>query len=81
MPFPINAAHRLVLEDGTSFLLLEDNTSKLIIDEPIALDDPLNAATSIAIPPALTFVGQNLAVAGNLHYEVQIDTVNTFDSQ
>lgn len=81
MPFPINTAHRLVLEDGVSLLLLENGTDHLILDENVALDNPLDAATAVSQTPTLTFAGQDLPTGGDLHYEVQIDTVNTFDSQ
>lgn len=63
MPFPINATHRLLLESG-SYLLLEDNSSKFILDEAVALDDPLDAATGISTTPALTFVGESLIQTG-----------------
>jgi hypothetical protein len=80
MAFPINPVHRLLLEDGTSYLLLEDGTSKLILDESVALDDPLNAATVATQTPTLTFVGTT-TTAVNQVYDLQIDTVNTFNSQ
>lgn len=56
MSFPINAAHRLLLE-STDRLLLEDGSSFLVLDEQIALDDPLTAATGLTLTPTLTFVG------------------------
>lgn len=60
MPYPINTVHRLLLEDNSSFLLLEDGSSKIILDETVALDNPLNGATGVALQAPLTFVGEAL---------------------
>jgi hypothetical protein len=79
MPFPINTPDRLLLENG-SYLLLEDNLSKVILDKPVLLDDPLTGGIVASATPGFTFSGENLN-GGNINYQIQIDTANTFDSQ
>lgn len=73
MPFPIQTAHRLLLESG-SLILLEDNTSKIILDEQIALDDPLTGATSVSATPSLTFVGEDLRQPQQLQVASGVNT-------
>lgn len=78
MPYPVNPLDNLLLEDGASYLLLEDDSSRLQLDEAIHLDDPLQGTTSVSLTPTLSFIGEELG--GNaLNYQVQIDTVNTFN--
>lgn len=71
MSFPINPLHRLLLETGDK-VLQEDGTSFVVLDEIVALDNPLNAASTTSLNPALTFVGEQLA------YSPWVQTV--FDS-
>lgn len=75
--YPINAPHRLLLENG-SYLLLETG-DKFILDEVVALDDPVAGATGVSTTPTVTFAGENLQ-GNQLNYEIQFDTVNTFNS-
>jgi len=69
-------------EDG-DFLLLEDGT-KLILEyantaPTVALNTPADAGSISDDTPTLEFTGTD-AEGDVIEYEIQIDTVNTFDS-
>lgn len=46
----------------------------------LTLNSPSNGGTSSSLTPTLTFTGIASSSAQNIAYEVQLDTVNTFDS-
>jgi hypothetical protein len=46
----------------------------------VVLNTPADAATGVSVTPTLEFTGTDLNV-DSVRYEVQVDTVNTFDSQ
>jgi len=56
-------------------ILYQENTPPTV-----ALDTPTDAATGVSTTPDLLFTGTD-ADADEIQYNVQVDTVNTFDSQ
>lgn len=63
-------------EDGAlSYIIFTDNTSPTV-----ALNTPADAATGVSVTPTLEFTGTDTE-GDSVRYNIQIDTVNTFDSQ
>lgn len=73
-------ADRLLQEDGTSLYLQEDGLSALIIESGVTVTPNTADLTAFAtLTPTLEFTGVQTD-DDDVRYQVQVDTVNTFNS-